>query len=87
MSPWCSPVVLVPKKQTGEYRFVTDFRGLNKVTKPMNFPLPGIYDVVDTIAASKAKYFSFLDFVSGFWQTPLSPSSQEKNCFTTEHGT
>ena len=63
---WSSQVVLVPKKQTGEYRFATDFRHLNKVTKPMNFLLPRFDDVVDTIAASKAKYFSVLDLASGF---------------------
>ena len=28
MSPWSSPIVLVPKK-TGEYQFATDFRAVN----------------------------------------------------------
>ena len=86
MSPWSSPVVLVPKK-TGEYRFATDFRAVNQVTRVMNFPLPRFDDVLDTIAVCKAVYFTFLDLASGFWQIPVSESSKEKTCFVTESGT
>ena len=86
MSPWSSPVVLVPKK-TGEYRFATDFRAVDWVTRVMNFPLPRFENVVDTIAASKAVYFTVLDFASNFWQIPVSESSKEKTCFVTESGT
>ena len=86
MSPRSSLVVLVPKK-TGEYRFATDFRAVNQVTRVMNFPLPRSDDVVDTIAASKAVYFTVLDLASGFWQIPVSESSKEKTCFVTESGT
>ena len=53
----------------------------------MNFPLPRFDDVVDTIAASKAVYFTVLDLASGFWQIPVSESSKEKTCFVTESGT
>ena len=53
----------------------------------MNFPLSRFDDVVDTIAASKAVYFTVLDLASGFWQIPVSESRKEKTCFVTESGT
>ena len=53
----------------------------------MNFSLPRFDDVVDTIAASKAVYFTVLDLASGFRQIPVSESSKEKTCFVTESGT
>src|ERR1043165_3421461 len=41
MSPWASPIVLVPKKN-GERRFCIDLRKVNKVTKRDEHPLPRI---------------------------------------------
>ncbi|CAG2214165.1 unnamed protein product [Mytilus edulis] len=39
-SVWHSPVILVAKKNTSELRFAIDYRKLNLITIPMNFPLP-----------------------------------------------
>jgi hypothetical protein len=60
-SPWSSPVVLVRKKNE-ELRFCVDYRKLNDVTRKESFPLPRIYDTLDTL--SGAKWFSTLDLKS-----------------------
>ncbi|KZR95506.1 Uncharacterized protein APZ42_010749, partial [Daphnia magna] len=64
-SPWSSPVVLVRKAKSGEYRFCVDFRRLNAVTKRDIYPLPRIDDVFDRLAG--AQFFSCLDLASGYW--------------------
>ena len=84
-SPWNSPIVLVRKK-SGEYRFVCDYRLLNRVTEPMSFPIPHISDVFDTIADAKAEVFSVLDLKSGFWQLPLDPQTASRSAFVTHQG-
>ena len=82
-SPWSSPVVLV-KKKNGTYRFAVDYRKLNKVSKPVHFPLPRLEDALDIMG--KSTIFSTLDLFSGFWQIPLDKESQDKSTFTTHFG-
>lgn len=55
-SDWHSSRLLV-KKSSGEFRLVTDFRKLNKITQPMPFPLPRLECVFDTIGQNKAQFF------------------------------
>lgn len=83
VSPWASPIVLVPKKD-GTYRFCVDFRRLNAVTKKDVYPLARIDDILDTLGESK--FFSSLDLASGYWQVELDPESRQKSAFTTYCG-
>lgn len=72
ISPWASPVVLVPKKD-GTTRFCIDYRRLNAITKKDVYPLPRIEDILDTIG--RAQYFTTS---AGYWQIQLDSSATEK---------
>ena len=82
-SPWCSPPVLVRKKD-GSVRFCIDYRRLNEVTVPDKYPLPRIDDVLD--ALSHGHYFSVIDLKSGYWQIPMYQNDAEKTAFRTYDG-
>ncbi|CAF1539454.1 unnamed protein product [Adineta ricciae] len=79
-SPWCSPVVLV-KKKDGSTRFCVDYRKLNDITVKDSFPLPRIDDIFDQL--SQSIYFTKLDFKNGYFQIPLAPSDRPKTAFST----
>ena len=49
------------KKADGTYRFACDYRALNEITEPRNFPVPRLSDIVDQIGGAKPNYFSVLD--------------------------
>ena len=82
-SPWCSPVVLVRKKD-GTFRFRVDLRAVNGVTKGFAMPLPRIDDSLDTL--SQARWFTTLDMATGYWQVELAPEDREKTAFSTGKG-
>ncbi len=83
MSPWASPVVLVPKRD-GTTRFCIDYRRLNAQTKKDVYPIPRIDDILDTLGT--AKYFSVLDLASGYWQVELDKEARQKSAFITHRG-
>ena len=80
VSPWASPVVLVPKKD-GTLRFCVDYRQLNSITTKDAYPLPCIDD---TLAGSL--WFTTLDLISGYWQVEVKPEDREKTAFCTKDG-
>ena len=82
-SLWCSPVVLVEKKD-GSVRFCVDYRALNNCTKKCIYPLPRIYDSLDQL--SGCGYFSTLDLKSGYWQIPMHEKDKEKTAFACHKG-
>lgn len=82
-SPWCSPVVLVRKKD-GSFRFCVDLRAVNNVTRGCAHPLPRVDEALDTLAG--ATWFTTLDMATGYWQVPLSAGDREKTAFSTGKG-
>ena len=63
-----------------------DYRRLNQLTKPIQFPLPRLEDVFDTIGEKGAPIFTSLDLASGYWQVPMDQNSKEKTGFITQSG-
>lgn len=50
-SNWSSPCVLVSKGD-GSYRFCTDYRKVNSVTKSDSYPIPRVEDCIDRIGCA-----------------------------------
>jgi dUTPase len=82
-SPWCSPVVLVQKKDKS-FRFCIDYRKLNSVTVKDSFPIANLSDCLDSLSGSK--WFSTLDLASGYWQCEVEESDRHKTAFITHRG-
>jgi hypothetical protein len=88
ISPYSSPVWLVPKKIDAsgkpKYRMVIDYRALNNKTIEDKFPLPRIDEILDSLG--KCCYFTTLDLAQGFHQIEMDPGSIEKTAFTVDQG-
>ena len=82
-SEYGAPVTLA-KKPDGTWRFCTDYRRLNAITKEAKYPLPRIDESLDHLKS--AKYFSKLDLRSGYWQVRIHPDDVEKSAFRTHMG-
>uniref|UniRef100_A0A1I7TMG4 RNA-directed DNA polymerase n=2 Tax=Caenorhabditis tropicalis TaxID=1561998 RepID=A0A1I7TMG4_9PELO len=80
-TPWTSPIVLV-KKKNGSLRVCLDFRKLNEITIPDNYPLPRIDTIVEKVGHSK--FFTSLDMANGYLQLRLDAESSYKCGFVTE---
>ena len=82
-SPFRSPCLLVPKKhQEGaplqaQFRFVTDFRALNKVTISDSYQPPATSTVIN--ALSGCNWISFLDNEKAFWQLAVNEAGHFRN--------
>ena len=82
-SPWASPIVLVAKKD-GSTRFCVDYRKLNAITEKDAHPLPKTDELLNGL--KQGKWFSTLDFHSGYWQIPMAEDDKEKTAFCTPSG-
>ena len=78
-SAWSKAVVLVQEKDGG-LRFYIDFQRLNTQTQKDAFPLPQIHDAINALSGSK--YYTTVDLLSGFWQTPMEESSKKYTACT-----
>lgn len=82
-SLWAAAYVLA-KKKYGEFRLCIDFRKLNSLTKKSVYPLPNIDECLETLSGKK--FFTQIDFKSGFWQIQMGEKSKELTAFKTEDG-
>lgn len=77
---WGSPCFLISKK-SGEWRFIIDYKKLNRITAPDCYPLPCIDQTLQRIGDST--YLSTFDLGSGYWQVPVMLEDQDKTAFVT----
>ena len=83
-SPWSSPSVLVPKPGEDGFRFCTDYRKVNQVTKSDSYPIPRIDDCIDRVG--DATYVTKIDLLKGFWQVGLTERAKTISAFVTMDG-
>lgn len=81
---WCSGIVIVKKRDTDDIRVCVDLTFLNRAVAWENHLMPVVEHTFGQMPG--AKYFSKLDYVSGFWQVPLSEESQLLTTFITPFG-
>ena len=82
-TPWCAPIVVVPKL-TGSVRVCVDLTHLNKAVLRERHILPSVDHTLGQMAG--AKVFSKIDANSGFHQIPLSDRSKLLTTFITPYG-
>ena len=77
-SPLCNTIVLVRKKEGGLH-FCRDFHKLNVRTKKDSYPLPHIWEGIESLVG--VGYFSCLDLKVGFWQIAIDDMSKQYTAF------
>ena len=85
-SIWSAPTVLVKKPGINNFRLTIDYRQLNKITKPINFPLPRLETVFDFLGNVQPSYFTTLDIRQAYFQQKLDPETSHKSTFCTPSG-
>jgi hypothetical protein len=80
---WLANLVLV-EKLDGSYRICIDYTSLNKACPKDDYPLPRIYQIIDS--TSSCKLLSFLNAYSGYHQINLTINDEEKITFNAPFG-
>ena len=83
ISPWNSPILVVPKKD-GSLRFCADLRKLNERTVKDVYPIPNLNETVDQLGGNLC--YTTLDLKSGYWQIQIPKDDRAKTAFSTKSG-
>ena len=82
ISPWSAPVVIAYRN--GKPHFCMDYRKLNAVMIPDEFPLSRQSEILASLSGSQV--LSSLDALSGFTQLEMDSEHIEKTAFRTHRG-
>ena len=83
VSPWCSNLVIVTRKDKAP-RICVDYRKVNETLKKDSYPLPRMDDCIDSLTGMS--FFSTMDLCSGYWQIGIAPEDREITAFATSMG-
>jgi hypothetical protein len=82
VSPWGAPTFISFRQ--GKPRMVIDYRRLNDLVIPDEFPLPKQEDILQALTGSR--WLTTLDALAGFTQLEMSEDSKEYTAFRSHRG-
>ncbi|KAK3924589.1 Retrovirus-related Pol polyprotein from transposon 412 [Frankliniella fusca] len=87
-SVYCTPILCVPKHSPDpskpQWRMVQDFREINKLLQPIDYPVLSPEEIIDNTFGHH--YHSVTDNCSGYNQLPLHPDCSDLTAFDSPAG-
>jgi hypothetical protein len=79
-----SPILFVPKPNGRGLRLCVDYRALNKITIPNQYPLPLMQELQDRVQG--VQWFTKMDLKNGFHLIRIREGDEWKTAFRTRYG-